>query len=180
VETVRAGITSPAAARLVNRWLLKIRKELAPWLAAQSPSGVRTSGYANTLAALTDARAAAEKGDRVGTLAALDRIDKEEEDWQTQIFRNLNRVSPEVARQERLYWYTSGDWGAAYEQKQRPVAADIFDVYRRLKDNGDVAAEVRRLRQLEDEAHAHLLEAIFVVTGKLQLAAQALKETPLP
>lgn len=170
VEAARAKITSSVQATPLNRWLMKTRKDFMPWLYAQGPSSFRTSSYASTLAALGAARAAAEKGDRDATLGALDRTGA----------ARTTRFSPEVVRDERLYWYTSGDWSAAYEQKTRPVGADLDALYRRLKNSGDIAAEVPRLRQLEAQARGYLTEALFLVSGKLRGAANALRESPLP
>ena len=46
--------------------------------------------------------------------------------------RQSARYSPEVIEAERLYWYTSGDWSVAYEQKTRQVNIEVAAVYRRL------------------------------------------------
>jgi hypothetical protein len=67
---------------------------------------LRTSGYATTPAAFSVRGAAAQKGDRTAVLVALEHVNT---------VRVSARVSPEVARQERLYWYTR-----SYGQKQRP------------------------------------------------------------
>ncbi len=170
VETARSKITSPAAARQLNRWLMRTRKDLMPWLFGQN-ANLRTSGYATALAAVSAARSAAEKGDRAGAIAALDRINT---------VRMSARVSPEVAREERLYWYTDGDWSPEYSQKQKPLGEGLNAVYRRLSRGGDTATEARALGQFESEARAQLDEALFIVAGKLDAAAAALRESPLP
>jgi Iap family predicted aminopeptidase len=169
IEQARFKITSATGARPLNRWLMRTRKDLMPWLFGQN-AGLRTSGYAATLAAVTAARAAAEKGDRGAAVAALDHINT---------VRMSARVSPEVARQERLYWYTNGDWSPAYGQKQRPLGEELNAVYRQLAKGGDTAAAARALPQFEAEARAQLNEALFIVAGKLGAAAAALKESPM-
>jgi hypothetical protein len=162
--------SSAAETALINRWLMRTRKDLMPWLFSQG-AALRTSGYATTLASLTAARIAAEKGDRAAVLEALARVNN---------LRTAVRVSPEVARDERLYWYTSGDWASAFYQKQRPVDPALDEVYRRLAAGGDATAEIAHLKQAEEQARGYLTEAIFIVAGKLRSAASALEETPRP
>ena len=123
------------------------------------------------LAALTEAREAAAKNDRAATLAALERVNT---------VRQSSLVSPEVGRDERLYWYTGGDWSSAYYQKQRPVGEELNATYRRLKSGGAIAAELPALGQFEGEARGYLSEALFIIAGKLRVAADALREAPLP
>jgi len=170
VEAKRAKITAPEQARPLNRWLMRTRKDLMPWLFGQN-ANLRTSGYANALSAVIAARSAAEKGDRAGALAAMERVNP---------IRMASRVSPEVARIERLYWYSNGDWSPAYGQKQRLLGADLDDVYRRLANGGDASAEASVLRRFETEARANFNEALFLITGKLNEAAAALRVAPLP
>jgi hypothetical protein len=85
-----------------------------------------------------------------------------------------------VARDERLYWYTSGDWASAFYQKQRPVDQSLEEVYRRLAAGGDMTLELPALKRAEEQARGYLSEAIFIVAGKLRSATSALQETPLP
>jgi hypothetical protein len=170
VESGRAAITAPAKAHALNLWLMRTRKELMPWLFGQGPSGLRTSGYASTLAALTAAREAAGKGDREGTLAALGRINT---------VRTAARFSPEVARDERLYWYSSGDWASAYYQKQRPPDGSLDEVYRRLAAGSAAGAALPELRAAEEQARGALREAVFLVAGKLRSATDSLRQAPL-
>jgi hypothetical protein len=179
VETVRSNITSQAQATPVNLLLMKVRKDLMPWLYFQGPNDFRTSGYAGTLTAVTAARAMAEKGDHLGMISALEQVGTNGDD-PVRALSLAAAVSPDVAREEQLYWYTSGDWSAAYEQKQRPLDIDLVDIYRRLQNGADIAAEVPRLRQIEDEARGRLSEALFVVAGKLRTATADLQESPLP
>jgi Zn-dependent M28 family amino/carboxypeptidase len=171
VEAARANLTTLAQAHALNLWLMRTRKDLMPWIFGQGQTGLRTSGYAATLASLTAALQAAEKGDREATLAALGRVNA---------IRAGARFSPEVARDERLYWYSSGDWASAYYQKQRPPDAALDGVYRRLTAGAAPSAEVEELRRAEQESRAALSEAIFLVAGKLRTAAAALREAPLP
>jgi hypothetical protein len=49
-----------------------------------------------------------------------------------------------------------------------------------LKEGGDPKMEAAALGALEAEARGNLTDALFVVAGKLNQAAKALAETPLP
>jgi len=179
VDRQRAKVRSAAEAAPVNLWLMRTRKNLLPWLSGFSATGVRTSPYATVFSALREARMAAERNDTQAAITSLERVDAAREGWETPSVRAAAVFSPAVTRAERIYWYTSGDWSAAYEQKPRPLDEEVDQVYLRLKNGGAAAAESAALRQLEAEARAHLTEALFLVSGKLRAAANDLKESPL-
>ncbi len=170
VEKAQAGITSTDQAEMLNRWLMRIRKDLMPWLYGQN-ANLRSTGYANLFAALTQAAVAAEKGDRPEVMAALERVNT---------VRQAAQVSPEVARAERLYWYSSGDWSSAYYQKQKLVGEELNALYRRLRNGGDLKAELPELRRHVAEAQGYLLEALLIIGGKFREAAAELSESPVP
>jgi len=79
-----------------------------------------------------------------------------------------------------LYSYTSGDWSSLFEQRPKLIGPELYDIYHRLLTGGDPGAEVAGLNALESEARVRLADALFLLTGKLNQAAQALAETPLP
>ncbi|HEX7795802.1 MAG TPA: M28 family peptidase [Vicinamibacterales bacterium] len=166
-----AGRTiAPADRTAWNLWLMRTRKDLMPWLLSRGGGGgLKTGAYVGDVHALATARAAAEQNDRAATTAALE---------QAGGIRQAARYSPEVAEAERLYWYTSGDWSIAYEQKARPLSLEALAVYRRLAAGGDLARELPVIRQLEAEARSHLSDALFLVTGKLNAATAALQSPP--
>lgn len=180
IDTKRAHFVSASQATPTNLLLMRTRKNLVPWLSGFSATGVRTSPYATVFAAVRDARIAAQKNDRPATLAAFDRVDAAMAGWEMPSVRAAAAFSPAVTRAERIYWYTSGDWSAAYEQKPRPLDEELDNVYLRLKNGGAASSEVPVLKQLEAEAKAHLTEALFLVSGKLRAAANDLKDAPLP
>ena len=167
IETARASITNSTLATLSNRWLMKVRKDLVPWLLARGRAGFRTSAYTSALVDLGAARAVAENGETAATIAVLEEM---------RDVAASTRVSPDVFQEQRLYWYSSGDWSVEFEQKTRPIRLELVEVYRRLKAGGAAAAEAGRLRQLE--ARGHLENALFLVTGKLNAATRALDKTP--
>jgi len=165
-----ASAVAAADRRAWNLWLMRTRKDLMPWLLSRGGGGgLKTSAYTGDVRALSAARAAAEGHDRAAAVAALEQVGG---------VRQVVRYSPEVAEAERLYWYTSGDWSIAFDQKARPVSLEALEIYRRLSSGGDVAREVPALRQLEAEARGRLSEALFLVAGKLNAAASALRIPP--
>ena len=156
VKSASARVTTPGQAGPFSLWLMRTRKDLMPWLFGQGQGSLRTAGYANTLAALTAARLAAEMGDKNAALEALARVNNA---------RNSMRFSPEVAREERLYWYSSGDWSSAFYQKQRPVDESLDMIYRRVAGGGDIAVELPGIRQAEGQVRGYLNEALFLIEG---------------
>lgn len=170
VDAARASLRGEDAARMVNRWLMRVRKDLVPWLLARGRAGFRTAPHASAVRSLAQARAAAERGDAANVLQLLEKMPD---------VANAARVSQEVFEAQRLYWYTSGDWSVEYEHKPRPIRTALVEIYRRLKAGGAVSAEVVHLRQLEAESLGRLSEALFIVTGKLHAAATALERTPM-
>ena len=180
IETGRAKFSTAQQATPVNLWLMRTRKNLLPWISSLGASGVRTSPYASVFGAVHAARIAAEKDDLAATVAAIEKVDAALAGWETPSLLAAAVVSPEVSREERVYWYSSGDWSAAYDQKPRPLDEEVDNVYRRLKTGGKASSEIAALWQLEAEAHAHLTEALSLVSGKLRSATSELKETPLP
>ena len=170
VDAVSRTGQLPADPTAWNRWLMRTRKDLMPWLLTRGGGGgLKTGPYASELHALSSARAAAERGNRAAAISGLEQVGG---------VRQSARYSPEVIEAERLYWYTSGDWSVAYEQKSRQVNIEVAAVYRRLAASGDLTQEIPAIRQLEAEARAHLSEALFLIAGKLNAATVALRDMP--
>jgi hypothetical protein len=169
VEQSRPTLRSKAQAGPANLWLMRTRKDVMPWLMARGGGGVRTSTFASQAQTFAAAKAAAEKGDAAAALQAIERL-----------AGASPRVSREAYADQRLYAYTSGDWSVQFGHRPRPLPMSIYDIYQRLKAGGDAKSEAAAIGQLEAEARANLTDALFLMTGKLNLAAQALGETPLP
>jgi hypothetical protein len=169
LERRLAGVKTPEAAKPVNLWLMRTRKDLVPWLIGRGASGVRTSAYANQVQSLAMAISIAENGDRTALENALARL-----------LGAGARVSPDVFNEQRLYAYTSGDWSSLFEQRARQPGPDVYEIYRRVKTGGRAEAEVENLKTLEAAARERLSESVFLITGKIDMAVRALRETPLP
>ncbi len=164
-----ASVKTPAAAKPVNLWLMRTRKDLVPWIIGRGVGGVRTSTYANQVQALAAARANAEKGDRAALETGLARL-----------LGAGARVSRDVYREQRLYAYTSGDWSSLFDQRGRQPGADLYDIYQHVREGGRAELEVKHLEVLEAAARDHLSDALFLMAGKVDAAARALRDTPLP
>ena len=169
VQQKSDGVGSVAQAASYNRWLLRTRKDLLPWLVGRNGGGLRTTSLATQVQSLATAREAAVRGDKAAALQAVERL-----------AGPAVRVSREAYFDQRLYAYTSGDWSAQFNQRTRPISASIYDIYQRLKSGGDAKAEAAAIESLEAEARGNLTDALFLVAGKLNQAAKALGETPLP
>lgn len=172
VEAALPSVDSPAAAAPVNAWLMRTRKELLPWLLSVSYRGatLKTTPYASDLAALREARAAAEAGDPSGASEALERVS-------TMSWGKL--VSPQTYRTERLLSIEPSGWVWDYGQQPRFVSPDLQQLDLDLK-KGSAAGAGPRIAKLEAEAEGFLREALFLVTGKLEEGARALEKTPIP
>jgi len=162
-------LTAIKSPRPVNLWLMRTRKDLVPWLIGRGAGGVRTSAYANQVQSLAVARSIAQKGDRTALENALARL-----------LGAGARVSRDVFNEQRLYAYTSGDWSSLFEQRARQPGPDVYEIYQRVKAGGRAEAEVDNLKTLEAAARERLSESLFLITGKIDMAARALRETPVP
>src|SRR5215469_13965959 len=170
VESLQKNVTSAAQARVLNDVLLNTRKNLMPWLYSDVETSFRTTRCANTLAAIEQARTAAEKGDRAGALKALEGIGQ---------VREFAELSPEVEQQERLSSEASNDWGLVYKQLAQPPAPELVAVFRDLEKGGDVSAEAESLRRFEEQAKANLSHSLWIVAGRLREATDALRTARL-
>jgi hypothetical protein len=166
VESLQKKITSATQAKVVNDVLLNTRKSLMPWLYSDSEGSFRTARYAETLAAITQARMAAKKGDRKGTVSALERIEQLEE------FAGL---SPEVEQEERLHAAASNDWGLVYQQLGQPPSPELVALFRDLESGGDVSAKAESLGKFEAQAKTDLRYWLWIVAGHLRVATGELR-----
>src|SRR5262249_7652505 len=73
VESARASIASDPQAGPVNKWLMRTRKDLLPWLMGRGAGGVRTTALANQVQTLAAVRTALERGDRAAAVTAIAR-----------------------------------------------------------------------------------------------------------
>ena len=165
-ESLQKNATSQNQARAINDLMLNTRKNLMPWLYSDVEGSFRTTRSANTLAAIEEARIAAEKNDRAGAVKALERIEQ---------LREFSQLSPEVEQQERLYSEASNDWGLVYQQLVQPPAPELVAVFRDLNHSGDGSAKVESLSRLEAQAKVNMSDSLSIVGGQLRAAAEALR-----
>jgi len=165
-ESLQKNAISQNQARVINDLMLNTRKNLMPWLYSDVEGSFRTTRSANTLAAIEEARIAAEKNDRAGAVKALERIEQ---------LREFSQLSPEVEQQERLYSEASNDWGLVYQQLVQPPAPELVAVFRDLNHSGDGSAKVESLSRLEAQAKVNMSDSLSIVGGQLRAAAEALR-----
>jgi hypothetical protein len=170
VESMQKNATSAAQARVINDVLLNARKNLMPWLYSDVEGSFRTTRCANTLAAIEQARMAAEKSDRAAALKALEDIGQ---------VRQFAAQSPEVEQRERLSSEASNDWGLVYKQLAQPPAPELVAVFRDLEQGADVAAKVESLKALETQAKADLSHSLWIVAGRMREATETLRTARL-
>lgn len=170
VESLQKNATSVGQAKVLNDVLLNARKNLMPWLYSDVETSFRTTRCANTLAALEQARTAAEKGDRAGALKALEGIGQ---------VREFAELSPEVEQQERLSSEASNDWGLVYKQLAQPPEPELVQVFRDLEKGRDVSSEAESLRRFEAQAKANLSHSLWTVAGRLREATDTLRTVRL-
>ncbi len=166
VESLQKNATSPTQASEINDLLLNTRTNLMPWLYSDVEGSFRTTRYANTLAAIEEARMAAEKNDRAGAVKALERIEQ---------LREFSQLSPEVEQEERLYSEASNDWGLVYQQLAQPPAPELVAVFRDLNKGGDLSANVESLRRLDAQAKVNMSNSLSIVAGQLLASTESLR-----
>ena len=89
------------------------------------------------------------------------------------------RGSPATYRAERLLSYEPIGWMWEFDQHPRPIGPELHAIYSQLGE-GRGSNSVTEIAKLEAQAEGSLREALFIVGGKLQEAARALAEAPLP
>jgi len=169
VESLQTTTASPAQARVINDLLMNTRNELMPWLYSYVEGSFRITRYANTLAAIEEARVAAEKGDRPGAIKSLESIEE---------LGGFPQFSPDVQQEERLYGEADNGWGRVYQQFPQPPTPELVAAFRDLSDGGDVNA-VESLRTPEAQAKATLSHSLWMVAGHLRAATETLRSARL-
>jgi predicted RNA-binding Zn ribbon-like protein len=164
VDRQRASLRTSADAAPLNLALMSTRTDLVPWLISRSGGGVRTTSLATQLQTLASAHALAQKGDAAATLQALERI-----------AGAAPRVSRAAYTEQRLFAYTSGDWSQQFAHRARPLPVTIYDIVHRLGSGGNAVDEAAEISVLESEARANLVDALFLIAGKLDQATRALE-----
>jgi len=168
-----AAASSPVAdgdhAAVVNALMMRTRHDLVPWLLT-TQQRLRGSRHAEDLAALQRARIAATDENTAAALRALEQVNTMQ--WG-------KRVSPATYRAERLLSYEPTGWMWEFDQHPRPIGPELHAIYSQL-GAGRGSNSVTEIAKLEAQAEGSLREALFIVGGKLQEAARALAEAPLP
>ena len=76
---------------------------------------------------------------------------------------------------ERLLAFGPASWGNDFEQDIRPVGAEVFELYHRIRAGSVREADIAAVQRLEAQARGYLEEALLLVAGKLREATAALR-----
>jgi hypothetical protein len=169
VESLQKTVTSAAQAKVINDLLMNTRNNLMPWLYSYVEGSFRITRYANTLAAIEQARVAAEKGDRPGAIKSLESIEE---------LAGFPEFSPEVQQEERLDAEADNGWGRVYQLFPLPPSPELVAAFRDLSNGGDVNAK-ESLRTPEAQAKANLSHSLWMVAGHLRAATESLRTARL-
>jgi hypothetical protein len=163
---LRAATDATEPGRL-NRLLMNVRHQLAPWLLSTSSSRaiLKTTPHAAELSALARAREALEFGDATMAASALEDVATVD---------NAMILSEESYYRERLLAFGPASWGNDFEQDIRPVSAELYRLYHRIRSGSASETDVAAVQRLEAQARGHLEEALLLVAGKLREARRAL------
>jgi hypothetical protein len=170
VESLQKTATSTAQARVINDLLMNTRNNLMPWLYSDVEGSFRITRYANTLAAIEQARVAAEKGDRSGAIKSLESIEE---------LDGFDQFSPDVQQEARLYAEADNGWGRVYQQFPQPPTPELVAVFHDLSNGGDVSATAQSLKRVEAQAKADLSHSFGIVASQLREATQTLRSARL-
>jgi hypothetical protein len=169
VESLQKTVTSAAQAKVINDLLMTTRNSLMPWLYSYVQGSFRITRYANTLAAIEQARVAAEKGDRQGAIKSLESIEE---------LGGFPEFSPYVQQEERLGAEADNGWGRVYQLFPPPPSPELVAAFRDLSNGGDVNAK-ESLRTPEAQAKANLSHSLWMVAGHLRAATESLRTARL-
>jgi len=152
VESLQQKASTPTQVRVMNDILLNSRKDLMPSLYSDSETSFRTTGYANSVAAIKQARIAAKKGDRAGVVSALERVQQQRE------FSEL---------------------GSYWQERLGSDAPDVATLLRDLNKGGHMSAQEDSLRRLETQAKADLSRSLSIAARQLRAATEILRTARL-
>src|SRR5215469_14795700 len=152
VESLQQKASTPTQVRVMNDILLNSRKDLMPSLYSDSETSFRTTGYANSVAAIKQARIAAKKGDRAGVVSALERVQQQRE------FSEL---------------------GSYWQERLGSDAPDVATLLRDLNKGGHMSAQEDSLRRLETQAKADLSRSLSIAARQFRAATEILRTARL-
>ena len=166
------GNLDPTRVDAVNRLLMSTRHVLVPWLYADNGNyeqAVRTQAYADRIASLDHAMAAANARDQGAALKAL-----------TDFYagRQCQLLSPYVYANERYYWTGEGGWSSRFQHRAPPPPPAFDAGCRALFVGGDTGSPLIAvgLTAARVDALSQLSQSLTVMTAKLRAATAALTE----
>lgn len=156
----------------LNRGLMNVRKEIFPWIYAQSV--YRIQMYNDAYAAMKVILEAAQQDDREATMNGILSLDAGQGfGWWTDQLYLIGGFSEAIAQDERLNYYESGGWVSAYDHRPRLPGHEIGQVFYRLQRNETTPIqEIDIIKKVADHIYILMTESIFVTAGKLRQGAE--------
>lgn len=158
-----------------TRLLMHTRHSLVPWLYASNDDFeqvVRTTPYGNRVVAFERVRAALEGADLSAAKKALAALYEG---------RQCLQLSAEVYQRERAFWAGDGGWASRFQQRTPPPPPAFEAACGELRHaNSDRAALATAFTALRNDAATQVGAASELLTAKLRLATDSLREFSRP
>ena len=163
---------NPRDVDALNRLLMATRHKLVPWLYADNGSyeqAARTTVYADRVASLDHALAAAKTRDRDASLKALANFYEG---------RQCQLLSPEIYAYERNFWAGEGGWSSRFQQRAPPPPPAFEVGCRALLNAGSDWSPLigAGLEAARADAADRVSQSVTVIAAKLRVATDALNE----
>lgn len=172
VDELALSAKTKCQIKTINRGLMNVRKEIFPWIYAQSV--YRLQMYNDAYTAVKAILEAAQQDDREATMNGILSLDAGQGfGWWTVQMYLLGGFSEATAEDERLNYYESGGWVSAYDHRPRLPGHEIDQVFYRLQRNETTPIqELEIIKKVADHIYILMTETIFVTAGKLRQGAE--------
>jgi hypothetical protein len=172
---VESGVAAGPNGADADRLLMATRHALVPWLYmadGEYTQAVRTTEYANRVAALDAALGALRGGDRDAARKALDAFPEG---------RRCRQMSAAGYAFERNFWAGEGGWASRYTHRA-PPPLPAFDAACRALQSSEGPAEpiAAGLEAARTEALQTASASVALVTAKLRAASATLQSAGTP
>lgn len=159
------NVTDICQAKIMNRVLMNLRKEIMPWL--YSASGFRITLYNRPYSGMQNVISAAESNDVQATLNAIEGV--RASGWWAFNFGKIDNFLPETFERQRLYYYVNDDWRSAYDQKAELISEVLDRIYYRLQNNETQPIdELESLNSILQQVIGNINDSLTITDGKLK------------
>jgi Peptidase family M28/PA domain len=170
---IESGSAGPNGAD-ADRLLMATRHALVPWLYmadGEYTLAVRSTEYANRVAALDAALGALRGGDRDAARKALDAFPEG---------RRCGQMSAAGYAFERNFWAGEGGWASRYAHRAPPPLPAFEAACRALQSSGPAEPIAAGLEAARTEALQAASASVALVTAKLRAASATLQSAGTP